>query len=149
MIKDAGQAGTDFARFMETLCNGVFRWAVGKGFETECETCGGKGGIPVVLSTEYRPCDKCNGTGSGYRNFGEQIALIHSEASELLDHHREGKMNEPDAKVPEFTKAEIEAADIVIRTMCMSGAYGWRLGRAIEAKMAYNDVRPYRHGKAY
>ena len=181
MIKDAGELGGDLARALESESNRVFDWAVGKGFETRCPKCEGIGerhfdgqpgkldGYPTV------PCPDCGGTGSGYRNFGEQVALVHSEVSELkeavagnlgpwaqeqlltihkrlsdmLEDHRTGKNSGPDDHCPEFNKDEIEAADIVIRLMCMAGSYGWRLGRAVEAKIAYNYSRPPKHGKKY
>lgn len=81
------------------------------------------------------------------RNDGEMLCLIHSEISEALEALREG--NPPDAKIPEFESVEVELADAVIRIMDLSHARGWRVGQAIEAKLAYNRSRPHKHGKQF
>lgn len=78
------------------------------------------------------------------RNDGELIALCHTELSEMTEGIRTG--NGPDDKIPEFSSAEAEAADVVIRLMDMSHARGWRIGEAIIAKMKMNHTRSYRHG---
>ncbi len=39
-----------------------------------------------------------------------------------------------------------ELADVVIRVADLCGLYGIDLDEALEAKMAYNKTRPYRHG---
>jgi len=78
------------------------------------------------------------------KNIGEELALVHSELSEALEGIREG--NPPSSKIPEFTKAEAECADAVIRLMDTCYARGWRLAEAILAKHEYNLTRPYKHG---
>lgn len=78
------------------------------------------------------------------RNNGEIIALMHSELSEALEAIRHG--NPPDDKLPEFTGAEAELADVIIRIMDMAPGRGWRIAEAVVAKMAYNRTRPHKHG---
>lgn len=81
------------------------------------------------------------------RNDGEMIALMHSELSEALEAIRHG--NPPDDKIPEFSGVEAELADVIIRIMDTAAARGWRVAEALVAKMAYNEGRPYKHGKLF
>ncbi len=84
------------------------------------------------------------------RNAGEGVALLHSEASELLEALRNG--NPPSTKIPGFSLAEEEAADLIIRVGDMKGFFPegqWRIGEAVIAKVAYNAGRPHKHGKKF
>jgi len=90
---------------------------------------------------------RANGWWDGERNDGELIALMHSELSEALEALRNG--NGSSEKMPGFNAVEEELADAVIRIMDYAAGCNLRLAEAIEAKMVYNAIRPYRHGKAF
>lgn len=73
-----------------------------------------------------------------------KIALMMSELGEAVEGVRKPKQDE---HCPEFTSEEIELADCIIRIFDYAGAFNVRLEEAINAKMAYNKSRPYKHGK--
>lgn len=81
------------------------------------------------------------------REDGTLIALIMSEAAEALEALRKG--NGPDEHCPQFSGAEVELADVVIRIMDMAEARGWNVAGAIVAKHEFNKSRPYKHGKEF
>lgn len=72
------------------------------------------------------------------RNFGEVVALMHSELSEALEADRKGLMDE---KLPHRDGREVEFADCVIRIFDTASALGFDLAGAIIEKNRYNQIR--------
>lgn len=78
--------------------------------------------------------------------FGEFIANLHGEVSELWEAHRKGHLNDPCDKPVDLTCAGEELADIIIRALDTAATIGVDIGEAIRVKSAYNETRTYRHG---
>lgn len=69
---------------------------------------------------------------------GTKVALIQSEASEALEGFRKGLM---DDHLPHRKMAEVELADIIIRTLDLAGGLGLDVASAVIEKLAYNQQR--------
>ena len=72
------------------------------------------------------------------RNFGEMIALMHSELSEALEAHRKDLS---DDHLPEHDGWKVELIDCVIRIFDVLGAYKVDASKIFAEKMAYNAAR--------
>lgn len=83
------------------------------------------------------------------RNFGELLMLVNTELSEACEAMREGNPPCPREGMEEFTHVEEELADAVIRILQLGEEYSFDVAGAIEAKMAFNEGRPYKHGKEF
>lgn len=72
------------------------------------------------------------------RNFGEVVALMHSELSEALEADRKDL---PSDKLPGFLGIEEEFADLIIRVLDTSEAMGLRVPLAVVMKNRFNKTR--------
>ena len=72
------------------------------------------------------------------RNFGEVVALMHSELSEALEAHRKELM---DDKLPHRNGIEVEFADCIIRILDTAAAMDLDVAGAIIEKNRYNATR--------
>lgn len=72
------------------------------------------------------------------RNFGEVVALMHSELSEALEADRKGLM---DDKLPHRDGREVEFADCIIRILDTAAALGLDVPGALIEKNRYNAMR--------
>jgi NTP pyrophosphatase (non-canonical NTP hydrolase) len=71
------------------------------------------------------------------KTFGDYIALLHSEVSEILEAYRKDLGDEAIAS---------EFADVLIRLIDMAEVFNVNLEQAYDDKMAFNRTRSYRHG---
>jgi len=72
------------------------------------------------------------------RNFGEVVALMHSELSEALEADRKGLK---DDKLPHRDGREVEFADCIIRILDTAAALGLDIAGALIEKNRYNQRR--------
>lgn len=72
------------------------------------------------------------------RNFGEVVALMHSELSEALEADRKGLM---DDKLPHRDGREVEFADCIIRILDTAEVLGLDVAGALIEKNRFNQQR--------
>lgn len=93
-----------------------------------------------------------HGFHEGDFNFGEKIALIHSELSEALECYRK-EPKRIDEHCPQHYNVMVELADAAIRINDLVGrlqimGYG-NFAEALFDKHDYNTTRPRKHGKNF
>lgn len=74
-----------------------------------------------------------------------KLGLMVTEIAEAIEGRRKG---DPESdKIKGFTQQEEELADCIVRIMHHAAHRKLRVAEALVTKLAYNDKRPYKHGK--
>ena len=99
------------------------------------------------------------------KTISQVINLIHSELSEVIEAGRKGRRcNSPAMLIGDYPpdnlfmtaynyeikgSVEEELADVIIRLLDLCGWKEIDIHSHIKAKLKYNSLRPYKHGKIY
>jgi sugar phosphate isomerase/epimerase len=87
------------------------------------------------------------------RSVGDEVALLHTEVSEMFEAYRVTGLEDATpvdpglANPPKPEGFGSEVADVFIRLLDTCERRGVNLRAEYERKMAYNRTRPYKHGK--
>lgn len=122
---DSNVPAEQFAEYLtvnalQYLQDGITLWAISKGWLTE------------------EP-----------RNPAEQLMLIVTELAEACEAFRMGNPPCERPGMEQYSHAAEELADVVIRCFQMAGEHNIPLPEVIQAKMAFNQTRPTKHGKKF
>lgn len=98
--------------------------------------------------------NKANGWFTEDRTFGDEVALLHSEVSEMLEAYRawgnedpnDGLILNPDGSIMKPEGVGSEVADVFIRLMDFCYRHNINLTEEFYRKMAYNETRGFKHG---
>jgi NTP pyrophosphatase (non-canonical NTP hydrolase) len=95
---------------------------------------------------EIAEINRANGWYDDTRTMGDDIALLHSEVSEMFEAYRNRgveKYTDENGKPDDFGS---ECADVYIRLLDTCYRYNINLDDEYDRKIDYNKTRGYRHG---
>ena len=104
--------------------------------------------------SQVREVNEANGWFESDRTVGDDVALLHSEVSEMLEAYRDGGLRDqtapaasPDGTgIPKPEGFGSEAADVLIRLLDTCERRGVDLAYEFRRKLAFNKTRGKRHG---
>lgn len=111
--------------------------------------------LPRTLEEYQEECYQINvdhGWFDSERSFGDDVALLHTEVSEMYEAYRKWELEDATAPMvngDELPKPEgvgSEVADVQIRLFDTCQRAGINLRAEMERKIAFNKTRPYMHG---
>ncbi len=82
-------------------------------------------------------------------NMAEKLLLVITEVVEATEDHRDGKMATYFTEAGKPCGFASEIADVFIRLLDITASCGIDIDYEIAIKMAFNETRPHKHGKAY
>lgn len=115
-------------------------------------------GKPAIeeYQAEIREINEANGWFEGERSFGDDIALLHSEVSEMYEAYREWEFEDATAQAVASITGEValpkpegvgsECADVLVRLLDTCERHGIDLRWELERKLEHNRTRGHRHG---
>lgn len=101
------------------------------------------------MQAEIREVNEANGWYEDERTVGDDVALLHSEVSEMFEAYRDGGLADQTARYDGPNKPEgfgSECADVLIRLLDTCERRGVDLDFEYARKSAHNRTRGYRHG---
>ena len=113
------------------------------------------GEVIEAMKSAVRSVNEANGWHNTDRSFGDDIALLHSEVSEMLEAYREWGEEDAtdyesyaggDQPLPKPEGIGSEAADVLIRLLDTCDRYDINLYAEFQRKLEYNQTRGYKHG---
>lgn len=108
------------------------------------------------MQAEVLEVNQANGWFEDDRTFGDDIALLHTEVSEMFEAFRDGGFADQTNSVPQTRNGETtlpkpegvgsEAADVLVRLLDTCERHNIDIVYEFNRKLAYNRTRGHKHG---